>query len=217
MARRLVDLVQVAQHVAHAGVLHLFLEHLAVADHRRQRRAQLVAHVRDELTLGQVGRLGRVLGPLQLNLDHLARCNVGVDADPFENVAVVIHHWRRPARHVAPFAISPAHAMLYLVHTMPRHRVMPHRQRLIAVFRVNSIEPSTAGDLLFGLTGERAPWRGITDQFAVQVRAPDDLRDGFDQRTVAPLLADHLALLLDRLRDVGIGADPANDIALRIA
>ena len=38
-----------------------FLQHLAVADDGVQRRAQLVAHVGEELALGAVGGLRRVL------------------------------------------------------------------------------------------------------------------------------------------------------------
>ena len=58
-----VDLLEVGGEVLLAQVFGLFLQHLAVADDGVQRRAQLVAHVGQELALGAVGgfRLFRLL------------------------------------------------------------------------------------------------------------------------------------------------------------
>ena len=49
----------------------LLLQHLAVADDGVQRRSQLVAHVGEELALGTIGRLGRILRFQQLFLGAL--------------------------------------------------------------------------------------------------------------------------------------------------
>ena len=59
-----------------AEVVRLLLQHLAVADDRVQRRAQLMAHVGEELALGTIGRLGRILGFEQLFLGALVRGDV---------------------------------------------------------------------------------------------------------------------------------------------
>ena len=125
VARGVVDLAQVVEHVAHAGVLHLLLEHLAVADHGRERRAQFVAHVGDELALGEVGLLGLLLGALQLDLDALAVADIGMSADPFDQVADVVEHRGAAGGHVAPLAVVAAHAVLDLVQAALGDRVLP--------------------------------------------------------------------------------------------
>jgi hypothetical protein len=61
-----VDLFQVGHQLADAQVLTLLLEHLAVSDDRVEGGAQLVAHVGQELALGLVGDLRRLLRHRQL-------------------------------------------------------------------------------------------------------------------------------------------------------
>ena len=51
-----------------AAILHHLLQHLAVADDRIQRRAQLMAHVRQEGALGAIGFFGGVFGAHQFAL-----------------------------------------------------------------------------------------------------------------------------------------------------
>ena len=55
------NLFQVALILVVAVVRRHLLQHLAVSDDGVERRAQLVAHVGEEVALGLVGRLGRFL------------------------------------------------------------------------------------------------------------------------------------------------------------
>ena len=64
----------------------LLLQHLAVADDGVQRRSQLVAHVGEELALGTVRRLGRILRLQQLLLGAL------VGGDVAEHRDAVVQH-----------------------------------------------------------------------------------------------------------------------------
>ena len=63
---RTVDLLQVGNVAGVAHVLGFLLKHLAVADDRVHRRAQLVAHIRKELALRAVRLVGGFLGRRQL-------------------------------------------------------------------------------------------------------------------------------------------------------
>ena len=69
------DLLQVGDLLAAALELGVLEQDLAVADHGVERRAQLVAHLGQEVGLGAVGALGLVLGDGQL----LHRVLVAVD------------------------------------------------------------------------------------------------------------------------------------------
>lgn len=73
---------------ASSRFLRLLLEHLAVADHRRERRAQPVAHVGEEGALGLVGVLGRLLGRGERGLRRLAFGDVGQQGDHAEDDTV---------------------------------------------------------------------------------------------------------------------------------
>ena len=56
------DAAQIHQHVLFVALLGNLLQHLAVADHGIERRAQFVTHVGHELALRAVGRFGGFLG-----------------------------------------------------------------------------------------------------------------------------------------------------------
>ena len=105
------DLAEVGEHRLLAHVLDLLLQHLAVADHGRQRGPQLVAHVGQERALGPVGGLGRFLGGREREFGLLALGDVGVRADPLADRAVLLQDGRDAERHVAPLAIGAAHAV----------------------------------------------------------------------------------------------------------
>src|SRR3546814_2006800 len=72
-------LLQVGNQLALVQVLRLLQQHLAVADYRVERRAQFVAHVREELALRLIGRIRFFLGPLQFLLALLEFGYVGID------------------------------------------------------------------------------------------------------------------------------------------
>ena len=75
-------------------ILRLFLQHFAVADDGVQRRAQLVAHVRQELALGPVGGFGRVLRVQQFFRGALPGGDVMEDGDAVVQHAVFVFQRR---------------------------------------------------------------------------------------------------------------------------
>ncbi len=68
----------VLREIALLGVEAGFEEEIGEADDAVHRRADLVAHVREEVALGAVGHLGVDLGVLEFLLVNLARGNIGV-------------------------------------------------------------------------------------------------------------------------------------------
>ena len=75
------DLGEVGDEALLAELRGFLDEHFAVADDGVERRAQLVAHIGEELALRLVGGVGLLLGLLQLALALLELGDVGVDGD----------------------------------------------------------------------------------------------------------------------------------------
>ena len=105
-----IDAVEIFDQARLAQLFEILLHQLGVADHRVQRRAQFVAHVRQELALGGVGRVGGVPGVLQLDHDSLQR--------PI------------PRRELGGHVVDPGSQRLVEALQSPRHRdhdaLLPH-------------------------------------------------------------------------------------------
>ena len=167
-----------------------------------------------------------LLARLASSASSLARCSsssnalalgdVGMGADPFDDVAVVGEHGCAAGQHVAPLAVIAAHAILRGIRNPLANRLLPRRDRRVTVVRMDRVEPAEAGDLLDRLPGELPPPIDVAQQDAGGVGPPDDLRGRLHQRAIAPLLGAQLLLLLPRLGHVGIGADPAPDRPIRV-
>jgi hypothetical protein len=71
-----VDALERLDEVALAAILRVLTQHFGYAYDGVERRPQLMAHVRKELTFGAAGLLGLLLGLAQLDLGPLARCDV---------------------------------------------------------------------------------------------------------------------------------------------
>ncbi len=84
------DLAEVDEQAGLAEILDLLLHHLAVADHGRERRPELVAHIGQEGALRPVGGFGRVLGGREFELGELAVGDVVVLPDPFAQRAALV-------------------------------------------------------------------------------------------------------------------------------
>jgi hypothetical protein len=82
-----VDLAQVLQHGSGADILRLLFEHLGIADDGAERRPQLVAHIGEELALGLVRLLSRLLGSSECRFVALAMGNVLHGADHADRAA----------------------------------------------------------------------------------------------------------------------------------
>ncbi len=187
MARVGLDLADIAQEVLLAGFLHLLLDHLAVADDGRERRAQLVAHVGEELALGAVRGLGGVLGGAQLLLRLLALGDVRMGADPFTGLAL-LQDRHAAGRHRPPFAVGPAQAMVDGKQGMIGHGAGPGFERGVPVLGMDGLQPAEPLVVRLGLPGERRPARLGRRKLAGRHRRPDDRRAGLDQGA-EPLLA----------------------------
>ena len=108
---RAVDLPEVGDEVRLPQVLGLLPQQLAVADDRVEGRAQLVAHVGQEVALDAVRLLGRVLGLAQGLLGTLQIGDVASDADDAPEAALpVLHDAAGQAhRNATPAAPHPGH------------------------------------------------------------------------------------------------------------
>ena len=86
------DSAEIRQQVLLAAVLRHLLQHLAIADHRIEGRAELVAHVRQEGALGAIGFLGGVFGAHQFALHALQLGHILRQPDvPFQYARTVAH------------------------------------------------------------------------------------------------------------------------------
>ena len=93
MARIALYLPHVGSEVPGLGtVLHLLLQHLAVADDGRERRSQLVAHVGDERRFGDIRLLGGIPGRSQELLGPFARVDVRDHHDAADEALLGIPH-----------------------------------------------------------------------------------------------------------------------------
>ena len=211
------DLAQVRQQFGLAEILQLLAEHLGIADHRRERRAQLVAHIGQELALREVGGFRRRAGVFDRRLGFLPRGDVDVEPDPFADRAVRREHRHAAHLHVAPDPVVAAQAVLDLVGL---HRLDAFRPDLggpRTVFGMDRIDPAPALVGLVALAGIGGPARLGRHQFARGRGVPDHGGGGIDQRPEALLGMAQRVLGEARLGDVGVGAVPAHDDAVGIA
>ena len=207
-------LPDIGEHGGVAGVLHLLLQHLAVADDGGQRRAKLVAHVGEELALRAVGGLGGVLGGVQLGLGELALGDVGVSAGPLAHRAV-LQQGDAAHGHGAPLAVGAAQAVLDGVQGVVPDGVGPGQHGRVPVFGVDGLQPAGAGVLGLGLAGEGGPAGLRRRQLATGAGDPDDAGAGFDQGAVALLAV--LQPALGPLAVGDVGHDHAGPGRLRAA
>ena len=81
------DLRQILKQILLAGFLSLVFEHFAVADHGAQRRAQFVTHIGEKLALGAVGFFGDIARRCKFLALHALFGDVGVGAEPADDLA----------------------------------------------------------------------------------------------------------------------------------
>ena len=115
MLARAVDFFQVGDGVRVAAVCRLFLEHFAVADDGVERRAQLVAHVREELALGVGGGLRLFLRLAQLRVDLVQLFFVPLH---------LAEHFVEAVNEKADFVVALFHGadgIIFLFGNLPRH------------------------------------------------------------------------------------------------
>ena len=211
------DLAQVGQQLGLAQILQLLAEHLGVPDHRGERRAQLVAHIGQELAFREVGGLGGRARPLDLGLRLLARGDVDVEPDPFADRAVLGEHGHAAHLHVAPDAVVAAQAVLDLEDPHPLDAFGPDLGDPRPVVGMDHVDPAPPLIGLVALAGIGGPARLGRHQLALRGRAPDHGRRGIDQRAEALLGMAERVLGEARLGDIGVGAVPAHDGAVRAA
>src|ERR1039458_1184982 len=90
------DFAEIRQQVLMPAIVGHLLQHLAITDDRIQRRAELMAHVRQEGALGAVGFLGCVFGADQFPLHALQFSHILGQPDvAFQHARPVAHFGRR--------------------------------------------------------------------------------------------------------------------------
>ena len=121
-------------------------------------RADLVADVGQELVLGPVGRLRRLLGLLEGFGRPLLVVDVGVGPEPHQHPAFGIAHGQGAAEVPAVNAVRTAEAVLQLKRLTGGDGVLPAPDVLLHVFGVDELQPPPAFNLVEGKPGELRPW-----------------------------------------------------------
>ena len=224
------DLAHVLQQRCLPQVPQLLLQHFAVADHSRQRRAQFMAHIGKELALGAIGGFGRLLGCGKLDLAFLALGNVGMGADPFAHQHVAIVHDRHgPHQHVPPVPRAVLQPVLGLEDRMRRDGLARKLQGGFPVIGMHRPDPAEPFRGFERLAGERGPFALRIGKFQGWRGRPDNCHGCLDQvaksflaalqaqfRTLANRIVDHhqAHALRSLVRPVAQGKD-AHDKMLR--
>ena len=199
------DLPDVLDEPALAELLDLLRHHAAVADHGGQRRAQLVAHVGDELALGAIGALGRLARRFEPRLGDALLGDVGMHADPFAQRALVVDDRHRPDREGAVLAVVAPHPMLEDESPALRHRPVPGRHRGVEVVGMDAGAPAEALVFLAALARQRAPAFLHAVHAAVGAVGPQHALHGRDGGAEARLRAPAFAVLgVERAEQAGI-------------
>ena len=194
MAGVRLDLAHVREQALLPEILHLLLQHLRIADHGGERGAQLVAHVGQELALGAIGFLGRLLGHLKLELGFLAGRDVRMGPDPLAYGTVLLQDRNGAHLHVAPGAVMPPQAVLDLERCHRCDGVPPGLRRRGAVVRMDGIEEAMPGSVAPALAGEARPLGGHAREGPVGIGRPDDRGGRLGQRAEALLALAHAKL-----------------------
>ncbi len=176
-----------AHHLAHVGGLRVALaeraEHeLAEPQHRHELIVDFVRH--------PAGQRAHRLEPLRLAellLGMHAVGDVGVRADPFPDLSLVVEHRHGPHLHAAVLAVAAAQAVLGGERPARGDGGAPGPERLVAIVGMDRLEPPAPGGLGSGLPGERLPLARVGGPAAVARRGPHDLRGGGDECAVAGL------------------------------
>ena len=188
--------VQVAKRLVH--------EYLGKADDGVQRRAQLVAHVGEELALGAIGCFRRVLGLLQGLLGLFAPRDVREDAVG-AHLALTSAGRERPAVQPDPFLVLPSESVLNV------ELFLLCEQQLIGlidvgdVVWVNAIQPQIAAGadhLLRCVTKDLLHIAADVSQLPFGVGRPDHIRNVRHQGTVFCLARPHGVLGFHAMCDV---------------
>jgi hypothetical protein len=130
------DLLQAPPARVGRHLLAIVQQQLREAQHGVQRRAQLVAHARQELRLGLALALRqRALFAGGLRVVHVG--DIPVDADAPRQLALRIAHRGRPRGDPAPLPVGPAHAELVVRHPVLARRRVEQAPRALAVVGVH--------------------------------------------------------------------------------
>ena len=153
------DFAEIRQQVVLLAIEGQFLQHLAITDHRIQRRAQLMAHVRQEGAFGAVGFFGRVFGADQLPFDALLLGHILGQPDvSFQHARAVPHFGRREQHGDRPAGFGAISAF---------DGAAPRRRFALQ----NHLSGGTADQLLFGVA-EQSQRAGV-DPADLQIRVRD--------------------------------------------
>jgi hypothetical protein len=191
-----------------AGEVALVLRHRRVqqqrghADHRIERRADLVAHVGQEQALGARRGLGLRLGALQRQRLVVALGHVGHGAEVAADRAVGLAALDGAAHHPGLGAVGPQEAVAQVERRMALDAGQPGLLHARAVAGVHGAHPAAAQRLGRRHAGHRAPAFVDVDAQAVRIGLEDAHRRGARQLAKACLAACHGTRRLARLGDV---------------
>ncbi len=91
---------------------------------------------------------------------------VGMHAHPLPDRPVRFENRDRSDQHVPVLPVRPPEPMLHRVLALGRHGSRPRPGTLLAIVRVDNVQPSPPPVLVKGLTGESGPPRLMRIEFA---------------------------------------------------
>ena len=183
----------------------LAVDELAAAD----------AHDPDEhrRVVGHAAEAGLAFAELVLDLLELA--DVEVDADPGDDVAVVVAHRHAAGEHGTPSAVDAAEPVLDVPRQAGADALLPRGERLLDVVGMQDVGPAEPGALLLRQADELQERLAAVDVAALGVADPDAVVDRLADGAVHALAVAEGFLGALVLGDVGDGADVAGDLARR--
>ena len=140
--------------------------------------------------------------------------DVGVDADPFLDLALRVEDRQGADREGAPGAVMATHAMLVDIHGFRRHRGVPCLDARVAIVRMDRVGPAVILIGVVALSRERRPAGLLAEHPSVGAVGPENAMDRVHGGAETTVARDELAVDRDPDAVVDDGAHHAADGAV---
>ena len=149
--------------------------------------------------------------------NQLVIMDIGVGADPADDLALLVARRHRPRQKPPERAVGAAQAEFDFVGFAAADRLRPHRDRGRKIVGVDDLAPLIAVE--FAGTGARIFINARIEpvQQSVGPRGPDVMRHGFGERAEFLFALPQRLLGHHLLGDIGVRADQADGLAVRVA
>ncbi|PAV93221.1 hypothetical protein WR25_12763 [Diploscapter pachys] len=140
--------------------------------------------------------------------------DVGMDADPFDDLAVGIRDRLRADQAVAPRAVMAADAMFEHEDRFGGDRGIPRRDGRIRILGMDGVRPTIAGIVFARLPGQRRPAGLLAGHLTIPRIGPQDAVDRLHRSAEAVVAATDRRFALRALFDVGHQNMDAQHVAI---